>query len=914
MSPLFETLTSQRSWVIAALLLGTLVSFSSVSYVWPRHAHMNDDPRGINNRSRVGEGSDDPQLLLSEADHFYWLNNGHKAAPLYARAEGLFSAHGDLRKEVHAKVGRLRSEAETMSFVELSRFLEAQLHDPVVERDKGLRLWCLIAKGYTDIEIDYRAAKRDWLEVQDVAKDLDESGWFTRASGELGLIAFLEGNPGRAARLLGGALLSTMTTGDTGGQIRFLELIGNGFEEVNRHAEALIFFERAIRLADGEKDSGLPFMAYEGKAQALVALGKREEARILLSDALTRARSQQKKGHEAQLLILLGRLTADTGDVQGAIAYLEEAGQFATRVQFFRMEADAMFELAKLYRDAGDVVTAEVRATQGLAASQRVGDRYYVPRNLTILADLKARRGYLREAGILYTQAEEVIDGMLIGAAEPYWNSLIAASMSETYLHHFELLNKAGDIPGAFKVLERVRGRTLAWALEGRKAIQAPESEQTAALESNIASLQLRLMQANDGSERQQVLDKLIEFERRLGLSWTKGDALDERLPVQPSPLRKVQEDLDTNEVLLEYVLDDPNSFCISVSRNGAHIQTLPTGRKRIESLIQEYVAEIRARGDGIERSKRLWEYLVNPVPEAATATRLLVAPDGMLNVLPFESLRDDRGRLVLKSRVISYTPSATIFDMLRHAKQLPPAPRPLLAVGDVAYDNQGDAGRKLPPATTIRGRIERSIADLSGIALHDLPQTREEVQEIGKLVGADAVLLLGKDATETAFKKEPLNQFRILHLAVHAFADKQYPERSALVLGPDPKSGDDGLLQIREIIRLRLNAELTTLSACDSGIGKLQGQEGVSNLVEAFLVAGSKSVVASLWNVDDASTMALMEDFYERLAEGEPTSSALRNAKLDLLSRFGDQESPYYWAAFISVGETFAPIQIRRQ
>ena len=147
MSPLFETLTSQRSWVIAALLLGTLVSFSSVSYVWPRHAHMNDDPRGINNRSRVGESSDDPQLLLSEADHFYWLNNGHKAAPLYARAEGLFSAHGDLRKEVHAKVGRLRSEAETMSFVELSRFLEAQLHDPVVERDKGLRLWCLIAKG-----------------------------------------------------------------------------------------------------------------------------------------------------------------------------------------------------------------------------------------------------------------------------------------------------------------------------------------------------------------------------------------------------------------------------------------------------------------------------------------------------------------------------------------------------------------------------------------------------------------------------------------------------------------------------------------------------------------------------------------------------------------------------------------------
>jgi CHAT domain-containing protein len=157
-------------------------------------------------------------------------------------------------------------------------------------------------------------------------------------------------------------------------------------------------------------------------------------------------------------------------------------------------------------------------------------------------------------------------------------------------------------------------------------------------------------------------------------------------------------------------------------------------------------------------------------------------------------------------------------------------------------------------------------------------------------------------------------DQFRVLHLAVHGFADTQYPERSALVLGTDPESGDDGLLQVREIIRLRLNAELTTLSACDTGVGKLQGQEGISNLVEAFLVAGSKSVVASLWSADDTSASALMEHFYQRLAQGENASSALRNAKLDLLAKYGDQLSPFYWAAFITVGETSAPIGIKQQ
>jgi CHAT domain-containing protein len=171
----------------------------------------------------------------------------------------------------------------------------------------------------------------------------------------------------------------------------------------------------------------------------------------------------------------------------------------------------------------------------------------------------------------------------------------------------------------------------------------------------------------------------------------------------------------------------------------------------------------------------------------------------------------------------------------------------------------------------------------------------------------------MGKDATETAFKKEPLDQFRVLHLAVHGFADTQYPERSALVLAADKESGDDGLLQVREIIRLHLNAELTTLSACDTGVGKLQGQEGISNLVEAFLVAGSRSVVASLWSADDTSASALMEGFYQRLAQGEDTSSALRSAKLDLLAKFGDQLSPYYWAEFVSVGETSTPVGIAR-
>jgi len=893
-------------FVVVLILLGILL-FSHRAFTRLRgfslENHVNPD---ILNRP----GSTDPQALLAEANRFYWLNNGPKAGPLYAKAEALFAQRGDARNELYAKIGRLRSEAETMSFVDLSRFLGDQLNTAVVRNDVELRLWCLAAKGYTDIEIDYQAEKRDWLEAREIATHLGESRWVTRADGELGIIAFLEGKTGQGAKLLGSALVSTMTNGDIGGQIRFLEMLGNGMVEVNRNSEALMFFERAIRLAEANQDSGLPFMGYEGKAQALVALGRPEEAKRVLEDALVNARLQQKQGHAAQLLIVLGKLTAQQGNNREAINDLEEAGQLAMLVRFYRMEADAMFELAKLYLDLGDLATADARATQGLAASQRVGDRYYVPRNLTVLADLKARRGRITEANQLYEQAEDVIDGML-GGDDSYWNSTIAAAMSQTYLQHFELLATRGDTTGAFRILERVRGRTLAIVLADKKATPKSGDTETAAVDGYVANIQLRIMQANSASQRQQLLDELAEYEWRSRLAWNRGDY---GFPVEPVPLAQVQRALTPDETLLEYVLAEPNSFCIAISRTKAALRALPIGRKAIEQLVQSYVDDIRAKKSGTEEARQLYELLLRSMGEIAAGKRFVIVPDGILNLLPFDALQKGDGQYLLKSTVISYAPSATVLTALRRRANSQQPPKPLLGVGDVAYENQGGAGRRIATPDTLRGRVVRDFADFAGLRLYDLPQTRTEVENIGKIVGKNAEILLGTTATESTFKKEPLNEFRVLHLAVHGFADPQYPERSALVLGADPKSGEDGLLQVREIKRLRLNAELTTLSACDSGVGKLQGEEGVSDLAEAFLAAGSKAVVASLWSADDTFASALMERFYQRLASGENTSTALRGAKLDLLTKYGAQVSPFYWAAFVAIGDASAPVGIREQ
>lgn len=420
--------------------------------------------------------SNNPQVLLSEANRFSFLSNSYAAEPLYARAEQLFRERGNRRNELYAKVGRIRAQAETMSFVDISNFLGAQLATPLVQNDPELKLWCLTAKGSTDNEINVPAAKHDWEDAQKLAHLLKERQWEARSKGELGLIAFLEGDSWKAARLVGGALMSAMASGDIGAQIRYLELLGNGLSVQRRQEEALYFFNRAIKLADSCKDCGFPFMAYEGKGEALTALNKPDEAKSALAEALKEARREQKQGHEAQLLILLGRLSLKTGNPPEAISYMETAAATAGRLNYYRMEGDVLFDLAKIYEDQGNLAMAEAKLVTAREASSQVGDRYNLPRDLTALARVEARQGKIKEAENLFDEAEDVIDGLFVNAPGPYSRSSFVGQASDTFLGDFELAVQTNDVNRAFRTLERTRGRTVEVALQNRSPSGHAES------------------------------------------------------------------------------------------------------------------------------------------------------------------------------------------------------------------------------------------------------------------------------------------------------------------------------------------------------------------------------------------------------------------------------------------------------
>lgn len=277
---------------------------------------------------------------------------------------------------------------------------------------------------------------------------------------------------------------------------------------------------------------------------------------------------------------------------------------------------------------------------------------------------------------------------------------------------------------------------------------------------------------------------------------------------------------------------------------------------------------------------------------------RLTVIPDGNLNDVPFSALVDPAGRYVAETRVVSVAPSATVLYMLRNEVR----PEGRYAFLGVGYTGPAP-GKTSHGVGTELADVVRGVFDLSNPHITPLAYAGEEVKDAAGEIGQPSVVLLGRNATEEKLKSEPLDDFEILHFAVHGVVNTHEPERSVLLFADGPHSTEDGLWQAREIRTLSLKANLVTLSACDTGIRKIEGEEGVDSLVGAFLMAGAQNVVASLWPTSDRYTATLMEKFYAHLAEGTGEAAALNQAELDILHEYGRQTPPYYWAAFVLIG-----------
>lgn len=378
--------------------------------------------------------------------------------------------------------------------------------------------------------------------------------------------------------------------------------------------------------------------------------------------------------------------------------------------------------------------------------------------------------------------------------------------------------------------------------------------------------------------------------------------------------IEAIQADLlDDSTALLEYFTSD-STLCIFLLRRDTFFFYQ---NRLLDSFLKKQVERMRwglyayftapektsalylqTAQEYAESAFALYRLLIAPMEEKLPP-KLIVVPDGVLNYLPFEALlatppsradRFEQHRYLMLRHDISYCFSAAL---LREMKNAPPptASGALLAMAPF-YEKAGvwsdSAAMNTEPLRA---------------ALRPLPHSGEEARKIAKLTKGRAVV--GSAATKAEFVRLAPG-FRILHLATHGRANDRAGEFSFLAFPALADSFEAEQLTASEIYNLRLNADLVTLSACETGLGTLHRGEGIIGLSRAFASAGAKSILHSLWTVNDAATKTLMEYFYQNLRRGLPKDAALRQAKLSFLRQFkGESAHPFFWSGFVLLGDS---------
>src|SRR5262249_54542059 len=280
-------------------------------------------------------------------------------------AQRLFTSRGDRRNALYAEINALRAQLPRRSVPEVSQRLTEYLDDPLVQSDARLHLRTLVIKGETDTDLDPGLAEQSSREAAEIAATLGDTAWANRADGELGLIAFLQGDISTSVIKLGRAVQVAEKNGDVASVVRWMTLFGHGFSELGRPEQALDYYDRALKFASTIPELQFPAMTYLGKGDALARVGRFADAEKVLSDALARATQQGALGYESELTFKLGLIANQRKERERALELLARAADLARRAGGNRILAEIALELSKIERANGQVTKATATATEG---------------------------------------------------------------------------------------------------------------------------------------------------------------------------------------------------------------------------------------------------------------------------------------------------------------------------------------------------------------------------------------------------------------------------------------------------------------------------------------------------------------------------------------------------------------------
>jgi len=457
------------------------------------------------------------------------------------------------------------------------------------------------------------------------------------------------------------------------------------------------------------------------------------------------------------------------------------------------------------------------------------------------------------------------------------------------------------DVAQAFKVTEHLRARTVLEKLADVRP-ELPSKEMltkrllgvNAAIENvkrrvNDARLPIR-EQKNAQEDLSALTSERGKVERQLKLP----------APTEPetefTTLDEVYQALAPDEALLSFQVAPQKdwtgafgggSWLTVITRDArkgrktARIYPLP-GREELRRLVDHLMVLLETDPTDPEEARKLFEVYQKEVYQKLLAPaladlpvgvrRLVILPDDHLHKLPFAALRPAaEGPPLIARYQITVAPSARLWCEWRRSRPRP-APVPALVLADPVR-----LGDDLPP----------------------LPLAIEEGETVVESLGGGSLLYKKEDASEAYLKRADLYPIEILHLASHSVPDEENPERSSVRLTPG--EGEDGHLEVAEILKLRMDGKVVVLSTCESARGQILRGEGVMSLARAFFQAGAHTVVASLWPVYDRDGMKLFERFYHYIGQGASVAAALQAAQRDRIAEGAPTQA---WAAFVVLGD----------
>ena len=362
-------------------------------------------------------------------------------------------------------------------------------------------------------------------------------------------------------------------------------------------------------------------------------------------------------------------------------------------------------------------------------------------------------------------------------------------------------------------------------------------------------------------------------------------DLLDRLSPGQTPDLRDLGDAIPAGVTVVEYGVLRDRLLIWTIGRGARGFAERPIREEDLSSLVSGFREDLERHedGSGSEAGERLREVLLDPIASRLTGAETIVfVPDDVLHSVPFAALPDSRsGHYLVEACSIIVSPSVAFFVRAsRGSASVAPNEAPtLLAVGDPAFDTA--AFPYLPR----------------------LAMAADEARRVGKLY-ADALVLVGERATRTSFL-EALGNHTVVHYAGHALGNDADPLRSRLLLAPDPDRLDTGTLYAAEIYgRSFESTRLVVLAGCATASGRVSRGEGPLSLARPFLAGGVPAVLATLWDIEDASSSELLVRFHKEIIAGRSPQEALRDAQL---AQIDDAEAarraPRIWAAYELVG-----------